>query len=149
MNQIPTLQSFIAGQWIGSTAANPLASAVNGKLVYHTHAETIDFEQSLDFARRAGQQSLLAMDFQSRAACLRALGKYLIEHKETLYTISTHSGATRADSWIDIEGGAGTLFAYASLGRRELPSGNLIPEGYGAYQRLQLPGVGHVGKICA
>ncbi|MFK4751600.1 MULTISPECIES: phenylacetic acid degradation bifunctional protein PaaZ [Oceanospirillaceae] len=128
MNQIPTLQSFIAGQWIGSTAANPLASAVNGKLVYHTHAETIDFEQSLDFARRAGQQSLLAMDFQSRAACLRALGKYLIEHKETLYTISTHSGATRADSWIDIEGGAGTLFAYASLGRRELPSGNLIPE---------------------
>lgn len=129
MNQLPTLQSFIAGQWIGATAANPLTSAVNGKPVYHTHAETIDFEQSLDFARCAGQQSLLAMDFQSRAACLRALGKYLIEHKEALYAISAHSGATRADSWVDIEGGAGTLFAYASLGRRELPSGNLIPEG--------------------
>ncbi|MDP2609069.1 MULTISPECIES: phenylacetic acid degradation bifunctional protein PaaZ [unclassified Oceanobacter] len=129
MNQLPTLQSFIAGQWIGATAASPLTSAVNGKPVYHTHAETIDFEQSLDFARCAGQQSLLAMDFQSRAACLRALGKYLIEHKEALYAISAHSGATRADSWVDIEGGAGTLFAYASLGRRELPSGNLIPEG--------------------
>ncbi len=128
MNQAPTLQSFIAGQWIGSEAAKPLASSVNGKVVYHTHAETLNFEQSLDFARTAGQTSLLAMDFQSRASCLRALGKYLIEHKETLYAISAHTGATRADSWIDIEGGAGTLFAYASMGRRELPSGNLIPE---------------------
>ena len=129
MSQAPTLQSFIAGQWIGSEAAQGLTSALNGEVVYHTHAEQIDFEESLAFARRQGNQSLMAMDFQSRASCLRNLGKYLLEHKESLYEISHHSGATRADSWIDIEGGAGTLFAYASMGRRELPSGNVLHEG--------------------
>ena len=125
----PTLQSFIAGEWVGQQAAQALASAVNGEVIYHTHAESIDFGRSLDFARSKGQKSLLAMDFQARASCLRALGKYLLDHKESLYEISALTGATRADSWVDIEGGAGTLFAYASLGRRELPSGNLIHEG--------------------
>lgn len=125
----PTLQSFIAGQWLGQEAAQSLTSAVNGEVIYHTHAEQIDFAESLDYARTTGQKSLLEMDFQTRASCLRALGKYLMEHKESLYEISALSGATRIDSWVDIEGGAGTLFAYASLGRRELPSGNLIHEG--------------------
>jgi oxepin-CoA hydrolase/3-oxo-5,6-dehydrosuberyl-CoA semialdehyde dehydrogenase len=63
------------------------------------------------------------------AARLKALAKFLNEHKETLYTVSAHTGATRADSWVDIEGGAGTLFAYSSMGSNELPSGNLIHEG--------------------
>ncbi|RZL41405.1 MAG: aldehyde dehydrogenase family protein, partial [Variovorax sp.] len=54
---------------------------------------------------------------------------YLTERKETLYALSTATGATRADGWIDIEGGAGTLFAYASMGSNELPSGNLVHEG--------------------
>lgn len=125
----PTLQSFIAGEWVGQEAAQALTSAVNGDVIYHTHAESIDFGRSLDYARSKGHRSLLDMDFQSRASCLRALGKYLLEHKESLYEISALTGATRADSWVDIEGGAGTLFAYASLGRRELPSGNLIHEG--------------------
>ncbi|WP_296982370.1 MULTISPECIES: phenylacetic acid degradation bifunctional protein PaaZ [unclassified Thalassolituus] len=125
----PTLQSFIAGQWLGQEAAQSLTSAVNGEVIYHTHAEQIDFAESLDYARTTGQKSLLEMDFQTRASCLRALGKYLMDHKESLYEISALSGATRIDSWVDIEGGAGTLFAYASLGRRELPSGNLIHEG--------------------
>ena len=129
MSQAPTLQSFIAGQWIGSEAAQGLTSALNGEVVYHTHAETIDFEESLAFARKQGNQSLMEMDFQTRASCLRNLGKYLLEHKESLYEISHQTGATRVDSWIDIEGGAGTLFAYASMGRRELPSGNVMHEG--------------------
>ena len=139
MSHAPTLQSFIAGQWIGSQAAQDLTSALNGEIVYHTHAETIDFEESLAFARAQGTQSLMAMDFQSRAACLKNLAKYLLEHKESLYQISHHSGATRTDSWIDIEGGAGTLFAYASMGRRELPSGNVLHEG----NALQLGAKGH------
>jgi oxepin-CoA hydrolase/3-oxo-5,6-dehydrosuberyl-CoA semialdehyde dehydrogenase len=71
----------------------------------------------------------MAMDFQQRAERLKALAKYLGEHKEELYAISAHTGATRADSWIDIEGGAGTLFAYASMAGNELPSGNLVHEG--------------------
>jgi predicted acylesterase/phospholipase RssA len=82
-----------------------------------------------DYARRVGLPGLLALDFQQRAARLKALAKYLGERKEELYAISAHTGATRADGWIDIEGGTGTLFAYASVGAGELPSGNLMHEG--------------------
>jgi oxepin-CoA hydrolase/3-oxo-5,6-dehydrosuberyl-CoA semialdehyde dehydrogenase len=71
----------------------------------------------------------MAMDFQERAARLKALGAYLLQHKEKLYAISHHTGATRADSWVDIEGGSGTLYAYASVGANELPSGNVVHEG--------------------
>jgi oxepin-CoA hydrolase/3-oxo-5,6-dehydrosuberyl-CoA semialdehyde dehydrogenase len=71
----------------------------------------------------------MALDFQERALRLKALAKYLMEHKEQLYSVSAHTGATKVDSWIDIDGGAGTLFAYASIGSNELPSGNLVHEG--------------------
>ena len=69
------------------------------------------------------------LDFQQRAARLKAIAAYVNERKEELYTLSRHTGATRADSWVDIEGGTGTLYAYASMGGNELPSGNLIHEG--------------------
>ncbi len=124
-----TLQSFIGGRWIGVDAGQALKSAIDGHIVSHTHAETLDFGEAVSYARKSGVPALMAMDFQARAQCLKALAKYLMERKEQLYAISHHSGATRVDSWIDIEGGAGTLFAYASLGSRELPSGNLVHEG--------------------
>ena len=127
MTQI--LQSFIGGRWLGQQGAQVLLSAVNGRPVASTHAEAIDFGEALDHARRVGLPNLLAMDFQQRAQRLRALAKYLAEHKEELYAVSAHTGATRADSWIDIEGGAGTLAAYAGIGGNELPSGNLVHEG--------------------
>jgi len=123
------LQSWIAGRWIGQQAAQELRSAINGRPVAHTHAETPDFGEAVAHAREVGLPALLALDFQQRAERLKALGKYLSEHKEELYAVSAHTGATRADSWIDIEGGIGTLFAYASMGANELPSGNLIHEG--------------------
>jgi len=123
------IQSLIAGRFIGEQPALPLRCAITGQTIGHTHAETIDFSEALAHARSQGHRALMALDFQQRASRLRDLGKYLLEHKKSLYTISRHTGATRADSWVDIEGGAGTLFAYASLGRRELPSGNLIHEG--------------------
>ena len=129
MSTIPTLQSFIGGRWFGGTPSAVLASAIDGRTVYHTHSEAIDFSEAVDHARRAGARHLLKLDFQSRAARLKALGSWLLEQKEALYEISRHTGATRADSWIDIEGGAGTLLAYASLGANELPSGNLLHEG--------------------
>ena len=124
-----TLQSYIAGRWIGHAAGQSLRSAINGQPVYNTHAETLDFAEAVHHARTVGLPGLLALDFQQRAARLRALAKYLIEHKETLYAVSAHTGATRADGWIDIEGGAGTLSAYAAMGTNELPSGNLVHEG--------------------
>lgn len=126
---MPVLQSHIAGRWLGSTAAQTLHSAVNGKPIFSTHAESIDFAEALAHARTVGLARLLALDFQERAERLKTLAKYLNAHKETLYAISAHTGATRADGWIDIEGGTGTLFAYAGIGAQELPSGNLIHEG--------------------
>ena len=126
---IAPTQSHIAGQWIGLQPAQALRSAINGRVVAHTHAERIDFEQALDHARRVGVSALLALDFQQRAERLKALAKHLIAQKEQLYAASAHTGATRADSWIDIEGGAATLAAYAGVGGNELPSGNVLHEG--------------------
>ncbi|MEF7616065.1 phenylacetic acid degradation bifunctional protein PaaZ [Aquincola sp. MAHUQ-54] len=125
----PIVQSYIAGRWIGSEAAQTLRSAINGQAVYKTHADAIDFGEAVHHARTVGLPNLLKLDFQQRAQRLKALAKYLNEHKEQLYAVSAHTGATRADSWIDIEGGAGTLFAYASMGSNELPSGNVVHEG--------------------
>ena len=123
------LQSFIAGRWVGQQAAQALHSAINGQEVAFAHAESLDFAEALQYGRTTGLDGMLAMDFQQRAAALRALAKYLGERKEELYAISAHTGATRIDSWVDIEGGTGTLFAYAGMAASELPSGNLIHEG--------------------
>jgi len=124
----PVLQSYIAGRWLGQSPAQTLRSAVNGAPVAATHAEAIDFAQAVAHARQA-VPALLRLDFQQRAARLKALAKFLTERKEQLYAWSAHTGATRNDSWIDIDGGIGTLFAYASMGTNELPSGNLWHEG--------------------
>ena len=123
------LQSFIGDRWVGQRAAQALASAIDGHVVAHTHDERIDFGEAVAHARGTGVPALLALDFQQRAQRLKALAAYLNERKEPLYAISHHTGATRADSWIDIEGGTGTLYAYASIGGNELPSGNVVHEG--------------------
>ncbi|WP_208278546.1 phenylacetic acid degradation bifunctional protein PaaZ [Massilia oculi] len=129
MGDIPTLQSLIAGRWHGQEAHTALHSALDNALIYHTHAEQIDFDEALTFARKTGIKSLMSQDFQKRAQCLKALALYLMERKEELYEISHLTGATRKDSWVDVEGGIGTLFAYASMGSRELPSSNVLHEG--------------------
>ena len=129
VTSIGILQSHIAGKWVGLQAGQPLHSAVTGDTIGTTHGDAIDFGEALAYARRSGLTALLALDFQQRAAILRALAKYLFERKEALYAVSTLTGATRNDSWIDIDGGIGTLFAYASLGSNELPSGNVVHEG--------------------
>ncbi len=123
------LQSFVASRWIGSKPAQVLRSAVNGRPVASTHAEALDFAEALHHARAVGLPNLLKLDFQQRAAILKALAKYLNDNKEQLYAVSAHTGATRQDGWIDIEGGSGTLFAYSSIGGNELPSGNVVHEG--------------------
>lgn len=124
-----TLQSYIGGRWIGAQAAQSLRSAINGQPVAATHADKLDFAEAVAHARKVGVPNLLKLDFQQRAERLKALAKFLNERKEELYAISAHTGATRSDSWIDIEGGSGTLFAYAGVGANELPSGNVVHEG--------------------
>ena len=71
------LQSFIGGRWIGSQAAAPLHSAINGSVVAHAHADSLDFAEALHFARATGLTGMLALDFQQRANALKALAKYL------------------------------------------------------------------------
>jgi oxepin-CoA hydrolase / 3-oxo-5,6-dehydrosuberyl-CoA semialdehyde dehydrogenase len=129
MGNLSTLQSFIGGRWLGAEAHTPLHSALDNQLIYHTHAEKIDFAEAVHFARKTGVPALMKLDFQTRAQRLKALAMYLMERKEELYEISHLTGATRADSWVDVEGGIGTLFAYASMGGRELPSSNVLHEG--------------------
>jgi oxepin-CoA hydrolase/3-oxo-5,6-dehydrosuberyl-CoA semialdehyde dehydrogenase len=124
-----TLQSFIAGRWHGHSAHQPLHSALDNQLIFHTHAEQIDFDEALTYARKLGVPQLMQLDFQQRAQRLKTLALYLMERKEELYEISHLTGATRPDSWVDVEGGIGTLFAYASMGSRELPSSNVLHEG--------------------
>jgi oxepin-CoA hydrolase/3-oxo-5,6-dehydrosuberyl-CoA semialdehyde dehydrogenase len=129
MHTPTTLQSLIAGRWLGTEAHQPLHSALDNQLIYHTHADRIDFGEAVAYARKTGVQALMQMDFQKRAQRLKALAAYLMERKEELYEISHLTGATRADSWVDVEGGIGTLYAYASIGGRELPSSNVLHEG--------------------
>jgi oxepin-CoA hydrolase/3-oxo-5,6-dehydrosuberyl-CoA semialdehyde dehydrogenase len=129
MLDVATLQSLIGGRWLGEEASVPLHSALTSQLIYHTHAEQIDFGEAVAYARKTGVPALMALDFQQRAARLKALALYLMERKEELYRVSHLTGATRADSWVDIEGGIGTVFAFASMGSRELPSSNVLHEG--------------------
>jgi len=129
MHTPSTLQSLIAGRWLGTDPHQPLHSALDNQLIYHTHADKIDFAEALTYARKTGVPALMQMDFQKRAQRLKALAAYLMERKEELYEISHLTGATRPDSWVDVEGGIGTLYAYASMGGRELPSSNVLHEG--------------------
>ena len=123
------LKSFIAGEWVGEQQAKALPSAINGEIVAHTHADTLDFKKAVEYGRKIGGKTLLAMDFQERALALKAMATYLQEHKKELYALSMHTGSSKSDNGIDIDGGFGTLFSYASMGRRELPSGNVVHEG--------------------
>ena len=82
------LQSHIAGRWLGSQPATALRSAINGHTVAHTHAEAIDFAEAVHHARTVGLPNLLKLDFQQRAERLKAMAKWLNEHKEQLYAVS-------------------------------------------------------------
>ena len=128
MKPVGTLQSWIGGRWIGAEAGLSLRSAVDNALIYHTHAEPVDAEQALDYARRTGVPALMALDFQQRAARLRALATHIARHRDELYTIAYLSGATRADSKHDICAGIGVLNAYAGIAASGLPSGNVLHE---------------------
>jgi oxepin-CoA hydrolase/3-oxo-5,6-dehydrosuberyl-CoA semialdehyde dehydrogenase len=124
------LSNYVAGHW--REAEGKLAdirSALTGETVAQTGSEGLDFAAMLGHARNVGGPALRALSFQKRAAMLKALGAAIVERKEELYALSAATGATRQDSWIDIEGGAGTLLALASRGRKELPDDVVLIDG--------------------
>lgn len=124
------LKSYAEGRWHQPQAAGQeVLHAVTGEPVAQVSSEGLDFNAMLSYARNVGGPRLRAMTFHQRALMLKALANYLMERKEEFYALSVATGATRADSWIDIEGGIGTFFVYASKGRRELPNDTVYPEG--------------------
>ena len=124
------LQNYALGQWIeGTGAPTELYHAVTGEPIAQAGSGGLDFAAMAAYARRVGGPSLRALTFHQRALRLKELAKYLSERKDTLYALSAATGATKADSWVDIDGGIGTLFVYASKGRRELPDETFHVEG--------------------
>lgn len=124
------LQNYALGQWMdGTGAATELRHAVTGDVIALASSGGLDFAEMTAYARRVGGPAMRALTFHERARRLKALAQYLTERKDSLYALSTATGATKNDSWVDIDGGIGTLFVYASKGRRELPDETFHVEG--------------------
>ena len=115
------LENYVTGNWIaGDGEGQQLFDAVNGELVATATTKGLDFDSILEYGRKVGNPALRKMTFHERGRMLRALATHLMEKKEKFYQVSYHTGATKTDSWIDIEGGIGNLFSNASL-RRKFP----------------------------
>lgn len=124
------LENFVNGHWVrGTGAGTDLFHAVSGEKIAEASTDGIDFAGMVEYARSVGGPSLRRLTFHQRALMLKAMAQRLMELKEEFYAVSAATGATRTDSWIDIEGGIGTFFAYASRGRREFPNETFYVDG--------------------
>lgn len=124
------LRNYGMGRWVeGTGKAADLHHAVTGEKIGEASSGGLDFKGMAEYARRVGGPPLRALTFHQRAALLKAMAKHLMERKEGFYALSAATGATRTDSWVDIEGGIGTFFAYSSRGRREFPNETFHVEG--------------------
>ncbi len=124
------LQNYASGAWLeGSDDGRELTSAVDGRPIASISSNGIDFAAMLDHARNTGGPNLRKYTFHERALMLKELAKFLTEHKKEFYALSTETGATRSDSWIDIDGGIATLFVFSSKGRREMPNDYVYLDG--------------------
>ena len=125
-----TLMNYAVGQWVEGTGKTAdLVHAVTGEKIGEASSGGLDFKAMTEYARNVGGPALRALTFHQRAAMLKAVARHLMEQKEKFYALSAMTGATRADSWVDIDGGIGTFFAYSSRGRREFPNETFHVEG--------------------
>ncbi len=126
---VQAVRSFAAGEWVGPDgSAREIESAVTGAVIARAGAR-LDFQAMLDYGREVGGPALRAMTFHDRARMLKALAAYLNERKAALYEVSFDTGATQSDHLIDIDGGIGTMFVFASKGRREMPDAHVYRDG--------------------
>ncbi len=140
------LENYCCGQWVaGEGEGQALYNAINGELIASASSKGLDFAAMLAYARKTGGSTLRKMTFHERGRMLKALAFHLLEKKEDFYRISWATGATRVDSWIDIEGGIGNLFAYSSL-RRQFPNETFYTEGDTAKLSKNNTFIGH--HIC-
>src|SRR5256885_203213 len=124
------LESYVAGKWrAGIGAGVALRDATTGEVIANATADGLDGRAMLEYAREVGGAKLRKLTFHERAALLKALARDLSEHKDGFYPLSYATGATKGDSWIDIDGGISTLFVYASKGTRELPNSRVYVDG--------------------
>jgi oxepin-CoA hydrolase/3-oxo-5,6-dehydrosuberyl-CoA semialdehyde dehydrogenase len=124
------VSSFACGDWVPAGAsAREIADAATGEVFAVAGHDGLDFSAMRDFAVTRGGPALRKMGFHDRARMLKALASYLNERREPLYALSYRTGATLADSRIDIDGGIGTMFVIASKGRREMPDGDVYVDG--------------------
>lgn len=126
---VTQLKNYAEGKWVNGTKEGEiLHNAITGAAIYTASSDGLDFGAMMQYARKTGGPALRKLTFQERGRMLKALAMYLMERKEQFYTISAMTGATRADSWVDIEGGIGNLFSYASL-RRQFPDERFYVDG--------------------
>lgn len=124
------LESYVMGRWrAGSGEGAVLRDATTGEAIALASAEGLAMAGVLQHARSVGGPALRRLTFHERAGLLRTLGKRLLDFKDEFYDWSYRSGATKADSWIDIDGGIGTLLSFASKGARELPNSRVLLDG--------------------
>jgi len=124
------LKNYALGKWIeGAGSLADMPSAVTGEIVARGGSGGLDFAAMASYAREVGGKHLRKLTFHQRAAVVKALATAIMEKKEALYALNLHTGATRKDGWIDIEGGAGTLFSMASKAKRELPDDVVLVDG--------------------
>ena len=124
------LESYAAGQWFRAPdEGSPLLDAATGEEVARISATGLDLGGMTSYARTVGGPAIRALTFHERAALLKALAKHLNEDKDELYALSLRTGATQRDGLVDIDGGIGTVFSYASKGTRELPNDTVVLDG--------------------
>ncbi|WP_434055845.1 MAG: phenylacetic acid degradation bifunctional protein PaaZ [Roseibium sp.] len=124
------LKSYVEGAWrAGEGDGVPVLNAATGEIHALIGTAGLDFKAALEWARAVGGPALRAMTIHERALMLKAVGLSLMDQKEEFYLENFATGATRADGWIDIEGGIGTLLTFASKARRELPNTKVLTEG--------------------
>ncbi len=124
------VHSFIAGRWLASDdGAREIAEATTGRAMARAGHAGPDVQAMLDHARKIGGPTLRALTFHDRARLLKALAMHLDGRKQALYDLSYSTGATRKDHAFDIDGGIGTMFVFASKGRRELPDAHVHLDG--------------------
>ncbi len=137
---VMNVASYALGNWVApDESARPILSAIDGKVIAEAGNSNLDYAEMLKFGKSRGGPSLREMTFHQRAGMLKQLALYLNERRDALYEISYHTGATLGDHRYDIDGGIGTLFVYASKGKRELPDGQIYVEG--AVERFGKSGV--------
>jgi len=124
------LGNLVADQWVeGDGDGKLLASAVSGEPVAAISSNGLDFKAMLDHAKSIGGPNLRKLTFHERGDMLKALAQHLNEIKQEFYALSTQTGATRKDSWPDIDGGISTMFVFSSKGRREMPNDHVYLDG--------------------